>query len=45
MSNLNKKSFCRFEEESLYAKSSKVGEGWDANPEVISWMAKGQDTL
>lgn len=38
------KSFCRFEEESLYAKSSKIGEGCDVNPEVISWIAKGQDT-
>ena len=37
------KSFCRFEEESSNVKSSKIGEGCDANPEVISWITKGQD--
>ncbi len=29
------KSFCRFEEQSSNAKSSKIGEGWDANTELI----------
>lgn len=38
------KKFCRFEEESSKAKSSKIGEGCDANPEVIEWMAKGHST-
>lgn len=38
------KSFCRFEEESWRVKSSKIGEGCDANPEVIDWMTKGQST-
>lgn len=38
------KSFCRFEEESWRVKSSKIGEGCDANPEVIEWMAKGHST-
>lgn len=39
------KSFCRFEEESSRAKSSKIGEGCDANPEITSEIAKGSESL
>ena len=33
--------FCRLEEESSKRLSSKIGEGCDANPEVISEITKG----
>ena len=36
--------FCRIEEESSRRKSSKIGEGCDANPEVSSEIAKGSET-
>lgn len=35
--------FCRLEEESSRRLSSKIGEGCDANPEVISEIAKGSE--
>lgn len=38
------KTFCRFEEESSTAKSSKIGELWDGNTEVSSEIAKGSET-
>ena len=38
------KNFCRFEEESLSAKSSKISRRWDANTEVISEITKGPET-
>ena len=37
--------FCRLEEESSLRKSSKIGEGWDANTEITSKMAKGLEAL
>ena len=37
--------FCRLEEESSLRKSSKIGEGWDANTEITSKMAKGLEVL
>lgn len=37
--------YCRVEEESSTLQSSKIGEGWDVNPEVISEIAKGSETL
>ena len=39
------KSFCRAEEGSSVLKSSKIGETWDGNPEVISEITKGSETL
>jgi hypothetical protein len=36
--------FCRIEEESSRRKSSKIGEGCDANPEVSPETAKGLGT-
>ena len=35
------KKFCRYEQECSNAKSSKIGEGWNANPEVIADISKG----
>ncbi len=35
--------FCRLEEESSRRLLSKIGEGCDANPEVISEIAKGSE--
>ena len=35
--------FCRFEEESLRAKSSKISRRWDANTEVTSEITKGSE--
>ena len=37
--------FCRLEEESSLRKSSKIGEGWDANTEVNSGITKGSESL
>lgn len=37
-------SFCRFEEESPRAKSSKISRRWDANTEVTSEIAKGSES-
>lgn len=37
--------FCRIEEESSRRKSSKIGEGCDANTEVSSVITKGTETL
>ena len=37
--------FCRLEEESSLRKSSKIGEGWDANTEVNSGITKGPESL
>lgn len=37
--------FCRVEEESSTLQSSKIGENWDVDPEVISEIAKGSETL
>lgn len=37
-------SFCRFEQECPKAKSSKIGEDWNVNPEVISDITKGSET-
>ncbi len=37
--------FCRVEEESSTLQSSKIGESWDADPEVISEITKGSETL
>lgn len=37
--------FCRVEEESSTLLSSKIGESWDGNPEIISGIAKGPETL
>lgn len=37
--------FCRLEEESSLRKSSKIGEGCDANPEVSSGITKGSELL
>lgn len=37
--------FCRLEEESSLRKSSKIGEGWDANTEVNSGITKGLESL
>jgi hypothetical protein len=31
--------FCRVEEESSTLQSSKIGESWDGNPEIISGIA------
>lgn len=39
------KQFCQHEEESSLKKSSKIGEGCDANTEVSSEIAKGSETL
>ncbi|MDE5977216.1 MAG: hypothetical protein K2G70_01950 [Turicibacter sp.] len=36
--------FCRLEEESSLRKSSKIGEGCDANPEVSSEITKGSES-
>jgi hypothetical protein len=36
--------FCRYEQECSNAKSSKIGEGWNANPEVIADIAQGSAT-
>jgi hypothetical protein len=36
--------FCRFEEQSSTAKSSKIGELWDENTEVSTEIAKGSVT-
>ena len=38
------KEFCRIEEESSKRKSSKIGEGCDANTEVSSVITKGTET-
>lgn len=38
------KKFCRFEEQSSIAKSSKIGEPWDGNTEVSSKITKGLET-
>ncbi len=37
--------FCRLEEESSLRKSSKIGEGWDANTEITSKITKGLEVL
>lgn len=37
--------FCHLEEESSLRKSSKLGEGWDANTEITSKIAKGLEVL
>ena len=37
--------FCRLEEESSLRKSSKIGEGCDANTEVSSEMTQGSEPL
>ena len=39
------KEFCRVEEESSTLQSSKIGESWNANTEIISEIAKGSETL
>lgn len=39
------KQFCQLEEESSMKKSSKIGEGCDANTEVSSVITKGTETL
>ena len=36
--------FCRYEQECSNAKSSKIGEGWNVNPEVIADIAQGSAT-
>ena len=36
--------FCRVEEESSTLQSSKIGETWNGDPEVISEIAKGSET-
>ena len=36
--------FCRLEEESSRRLSSKIGESWDADSEVISKIAQGLET-
>lgn len=38
-------SFCRFEEESPRAKSSKISRRWDANTEVTSEITQGLEAL
>ena len=38
------KLFCQAEEESSRLKSSKIGEGWNANTEVSSEITKGSET-
>lgn len=38
------KEFCRLEQECSQMKSSKIGEGWDVNPEVIADITQGSAT-
>jgi hypothetical protein len=38
------KEFCRLEEESSRAQSSKIGESWNANTEVNSEITKGSES-
>lgn len=38
------KEFCRLEQECSQMPSSKIGEGWNVNPEVISDIAQGSET-
>lgn len=37
------KEFCRLEQECSQMQSSKIGEGWNVNPEVISDITKGSE--
>lgn len=38
------KEFCRLEQECSKMSSSKIGEGWNVNPEVISDISQGSET-
>lgn len=38
------KEFCRLEEESSRAQSSKIGESWNANTEVNLEITKGSES-